>query len=84
VPHPSGLQALRRHDPWMLAAGPALVTMHLSWAAGFLRTILCGGRSGAAVLALGSPPTSLPAAKRQKERTGETGLGVGRGKVREE
>ena len=32
-----GVAALRRRDPALLAMGPAAVTMHLSWGAGFLR-----------------------------------------------
>ena len=33
-------QALRLRDPSVVAAGPALMTMHLGWAAGFLRTLM--------------------------------------------
>jgi succinoglycan biosynthesis protein ExoA len=36
-------QAIANRDPWLLAAGPALLTMHLSWASGFLRTAFTGG-----------------------------------------
>jgi succinoglycan biosynthesis protein ExoA len=50
-------QALRRRDPWLLAAGPALLTMHLGWAAGFLQAALrsrqpgpAAGPAGTAVL----------------------------------
>ena len=32
--------ALRRRDVALLAAGPALVVMHLSWGAGFVRTVI--------------------------------------------
>jgi succinoglycan biosynthesis protein ExoA len=49
------VQAVRQGDSWLLAAGPALLTMHLGWASGFLRTVLAGippvsppGPSGAA------------------------------------
>ena len=31
-------QSVTKRDPWLLAAGPALVVMHLSWATGLLKT----------------------------------------------
>lgn len=31
--------ALRERDPWLLAAGPAAMTMHHAWAVGFLRSL---------------------------------------------
>lgn len=34
--------AVRAGDPWLLAMGPAAMTIHLSWAAGFLRRCLAG------------------------------------------
>lgn len=33
-------KAARRRDAWLVATGPALVTMHLAWALGFLQTAL--------------------------------------------
>lgn len=32
--------AIRQHDPWMLAMGPAAIVMHLSYGSGFLQTLL--------------------------------------------
>ena len=37
------LFAVKRGDPWLLAAGPAAMIMHLSFAAGFLGFILANG-----------------------------------------
>lgn len=38
--------SLRARDPWLLAAGPALVVVHLGWACGFLAQLAGGaGRS---------------------------------------
>ena len=39
--------AARKRDAWLLAMGPAAIVMHLSWAAGFVRTCLKGPRSRA-------------------------------------
>jgi len=30
------VQAIRQRDPRLIAGGPALMTMHLSWGTGFL------------------------------------------------
>ncbi len=38
-------QAVRRRDPWLTAAGPALIVMHMGWAIGFLHQV---ARPGAA------------------------------------
>jgi succinoglycan biosynthesis protein ExoA len=32
--------AVRQKDPWMLAVGPAAITMHLSYGVGFIQTLL--------------------------------------------
>ena len=32
--------AARRRDPWLLAGAPALIVMHMAWAAGFVATVL--------------------------------------------
>jgi succinoglycan biosynthesis protein ExoA len=34
------MRALAARDPWMLAMGPACITMHLSWSAGFLSALV--------------------------------------------
>lgn len=39
------LAAVRRRDPWLLAIAPAAMTVHLSWAAGFLSTVLSAARA---------------------------------------
>lgn len=62
------MQAAERRDPWMLAAGPALVTMHLSWAAGFLRTALAGGQGAAPAPSSATAAPAVPASVRQEER----------------
>jgi succinoglycan biosynthesis protein ExoA len=31
------LQAARQRDPWLVVSGPALMVMHMTWAAGFLQ-----------------------------------------------
>jgi succinoglycan biosynthesis protein ExoA len=62
-------QAVRRRDPWLLAAGPALVTMHMSWAAGFLRTIVFRRKP----VAPPSPPAitrPAPVVAAERERVG--------------
>ncbi|WP_205963377.1 glycosyltransferase family 2 protein [Roseicella aquatilis] len=78
-------QAARRRDAWLLAAGPALVTMHLCWAAGFLRTVLSGGRAALPAMALtvaggeaGEPlslerPLGRPEAQPQRQPADITG-----------
>jgi succinoglycan biosynthesis protein ExoA len=43
-------QALRRWDAWLLAAGPALLTMHLGWAIGFLQAAFSARRPWPGVL----------------------------------
>jgi succinoglycan biosynthesis protein ExoA len=40
-----GLAAARARDPWLLAIAPAAMTVHLSWAAGFLSTVLAAARA---------------------------------------
>jgi succinoglycan biosynthesis protein ExoA len=40
-----GIAAVRRRDPWLLAIAPAAMTVHFSWAAGFLSTILAAMRA---------------------------------------
>ncbi|KAA2211924.1 glycosyltransferase family 2 protein [Teichococcus oryzae] len=35
-----GLLAIRKRDPWLAGAGPAAITMHMAWGAGFLRSLL--------------------------------------------
>lgn len=66
------VQAVTRRDPWLLAAGPALVAMHLSWAVGFLRCVLAGGKPATALASpVASPVASRAAvAVRQDETTG--------------
>jgi succinoglycan biosynthesis protein ExoA len=39
------LAAVRARDPWLLAIAPAAMTVHLSWAAGFLSTVLGAARA---------------------------------------
>ncbi|TDH61070.1 glycosyltransferase family 2 protein [Dankookia rubra] len=53
-------QALAQRDPWMLAAGPALVTMHLSWAAGFLRSVVARGRPTTPIAIPAPVPHAVP------------------------
>jgi succinoglycan biosynthesis protein ExoA len=62
------VQAVTRRDPWMLAAGPALVTMHLSWAVGFLRS-LAGGGKPAVRIAIPAPVAAAVAAPVRQEET---------------
>ncbi|WP_431269937.1 glycosyltransferase [Dankookia sp. P2] len=71
------LHAIRQRDPWMLAAGPALVTMHLSWAAGFLRSVVLRGRPTVRIALLAPAPAGpVPAVEpgtvaiRQQETAG--------------
>jgi succinoglycan biosynthesis protein ExoA len=40
-----GLAAVRARDPWLLAIAPAAMTVHLSWAAGFLSTVVAAARA---------------------------------------
>jgi succinoglycan biosynthesis protein ExoA len=61
-------QAVTRRDPWMLAAGPALVTMHLSWAVGFLRSVVAAGKPAARVAI--PVPAAVAAPVRQEETAG--------------
>ncbi|WP_217363044.1 glycosyltransferase family 2 protein [Roseicella sp. DB1501] len=49
------LQAARARDAWLLAAGPALLTMHLSWATGFLRSAARRGGPGAPIIVPAAP-----------------------------
>ena len=42
----AGVAAIRARDPWLIGMAPAAMTMHLSWAAGFLRTLGRAGREG--------------------------------------
>ncbi|MFC7474714.1 glycosyltransferase family 2 protein [Dankookia sp. GCM10030260] len=56
-------QAAARRDPWLLAAGPALVTMHLSWAAGFLRSVAGGGRAATPAIPPAAETASVSAAQ---------------------
>jgi succinoglycan biosynthesis protein ExoA len=64
------VQAVRQRDPWLLAAGPALVTMHLSWALGFLRSVVTGGRPATSI-ALPAPVATVAAEPvRQTETAG--------------
>lgn len=60
-------QAVTRRDPWMVAAGPALVAMHLSWALGFLRSVALRGRP---VMRIAAPVPLAAAPVRQEERVG--------------
>jgi succinoglycan biosynthesis protein ExoA len=62
------VQAITRRDPWMLAAGPALVTMHLSWAVGFLRSVAGGGKP-AVGMAIPAPVAAAVAAPVRQEET---------------
>jgi succinoglycan biosynthesis protein ExoA len=39
------LAAARARDPWLLAIAPAAMTVHLSWAAGFVSTVLGAARA---------------------------------------
>jgi succinoglycan biosynthesis protein ExoA len=39
------LAAARARDPWLLAIAPAAITVHLSWGAGFLSTVLAAARA---------------------------------------
>jgi succinoglycan biosynthesis protein ExoA len=39
------LAAARSRDPWLLAIAPAAMTVHLSWGAGFLSTVLAALRT---------------------------------------
>ena len=64
------VQAATRRDPWMLVAGPALLTMHLSWATGFLRIALAGGRAAPPVVVAAPMAPAIPAPVRQEETAG--------------
>ncbi|MFZ4406045.1 MAG: glycosyltransferase family 2 protein [Paracraurococcus sp.] len=59
-------QAIGKRDPWLVAAGPALLTMHLSWATGFVKSVLSGGRSTAPSVS----PVLIAAPVREEERVG--------------
>jgi succinoglycan biosynthesis protein ExoA len=65
------VRAVTRRDPWLLAAGPALVTMHLSWATGFLRSVIGRGRPARRIAVPAATATAaVPASLRQKETAG--------------
>jgi succinoglycan biosynthesis protein ExoA len=40
-----GVAAARARDPWLVAIAPAAMTVHLSWGAGFLSTVLAAART---------------------------------------
>ena len=63
-------QAVTRRDPWMLAAGPALVTMHLSWAVGFLRSLAGGGKPAVRITIPAPVAAAVAAPVRQEETAG--------------
>ncbi|RAI60096.1 glycosyltransferase family 2 protein [Roseicella frigidaeris] len=56
------VRAARARDAWLLAAGPALITMHLSWAAGFLRSVATRGGAQPPIAVPPAAPTVAPAA----------------------
>lgn len=73
-----GAQAIARRDAWLLAAGPALLTMHLSWAAGFLRSIVTRGRPSMAVTLAQPTMPMIPATASSPDRkAGLDGAGAG-------
>jgi succinoglycan biosynthesis protein ExoA len=47
--------AVRARDPWLLAMGPAAITMHMAWAFGFIRLNLEGTANARAGAAAASP-----------------------------
>lgn len=60
-------QAARRRDPWMLAAGPAMVVMHLAWAMGFLRSLARASRPPAEAMASVAPLAVAPLATEPRQ-----------------